>query len=87
MLIHPMPDPIAISIGPLSIHWYGLMYLLAFGLFVLLGRVRIRQPHIAAAGWRADDIEDMLFYVVLGVIIGGRLASVAVGSGRPALRS
>lgn len=76
MLIHPMPDPIAISIGPLSIHWYGLMYLLAFGLFVLLGRVRIRQPHIAAAGWRADDIEDMLFYGVLGVIIGGRLGEV-----------
>lgn len=76
MLIHPMPDPIAISIGPLSIHWYGLMYLLAFGLFVLLGRIRIRQPHIAAAGWRADDIEDMLFYGVLGVIIGGRLGEV-----------
>lgn len=76
MLIHPMPDPIAISIGPLSIHWYGLMYLLAFGLFVLLGRLRIRQPHMAAAGWRADDIEDMLFYGVLGVIIGGRLGEV-----------
>ncbi len=76
MLIHPMPDPIAISIGPLSIHWYGLMYLLAFGLFVLLGRIRIRQPHMAAAGWRADDIEDMLFYGVLGVIIGGRLGEV-----------
>lgn len=71
-----MPDPIAIAIGPLSIHWYGLMYLLAFGLFVLLGRVRIRQPHIAAAGWRAADIEDMLFYGVLGVIIGGRLGEV-----------
>lgn len=71
-----MPDPIAASIGPLSIHWYGLMYLLAFGLFVLLGRLRIRQPHIAAAGWRAEDIEDMLFYGVLGVIIGGRLGEV-----------
>jgi len=71
-----MPDPIAISIGPLSIHWYGLMYLLAFGLFILLGRLRIKQPHIAAAGWRVEDIEDMLFYGVLGVIIGGRLGEV-----------
>jgi phosphatidylglycerol:prolipoprotein diacylglycerol transferase len=76
MLIHPMPDPIAVSIGPLSIHWYGLMYLLAFGLFILLGRLRIKQPHIAAAGWRVEDIEDMLFYGVLGVIIGGRLGEV-----------
>lgn len=76
MLIHPMPDPIAISIGPLSVHWYGLMYLLAFGLFILLGRLRIRQPHIAGAGWRVEDIEDMLFYGVLGVIIGGRLGEV-----------
>lgn len=76
MLIHPMPDPIALSIGPLSIHWYGLMYLLAFGLFILLGRLRIKQPHIAAAGWRVEDIEDMLFYGVLGVIIGGRLGEV-----------
>jgi phosphatidylglycerol:prolipoprotein diacylglycerol transferase len=76
MLIHPLPDPIAISIGPLSVHWYGLMYLLAFGLFILLGRLRIKQPHIAAAGWRAEDIEDMLFYGVLGVIIGGRLGEV-----------
>lgn len=76
MLIHPMPDPIAISIGPLSIHWYGLMYFLAFGLFILLGRLRIKQPHIAAAGWRVEDIEDMLFYGVLGVIIGGRLGEV-----------
>jgi len=76
MLIHPMPDPIAIAIGPIAIRWYGLMYLLAFLLFIGLGRMRVKQPHIAAAGWRNEDLDDMLFYGVLGVVIGGRLGEV-----------
>ena len=76
MLIHPMPDPIAFSLGPLSVRWYGLMYLVAFMQFMALGRVRIRQTHIAVAGWKKEDLDDMLFYGVLGVIIGGRLGEV-----------
>jgi phosphatidylglycerol:prolipoprotein diacylglycerol transferase len=76
MLIHPLPDPIAIKLGPLSVHWYGLMYLLAFIQFIALGRLRVRQPHIAAAGWKKEDLDDMLFYGVLGVVIGGRLGEV-----------
>jgi phosphatidylglycerol:prolipoprotein diacylglycerol transferase len=76
MLIHPLPDPIAFSVGPLSVHWYGLMYLVAFAQFVLLGRLRIRQPHIAAAHWKKEDLDDMLFYGVLGVIVGGRLGEI-----------
>lgn len=76
MLNHPMPDPIAIQIGPLAVHWYGLMYVLAFALFILLGRVRIRQPHIAKLGWKKEDLDDMLFYGMLGVVIGGRLGEV-----------
>jgi phosphatidylglycerol:prolipoprotein diacylglycerol transferase len=76
MLIHPMPDPIAIAIGPIAIRWYGLMYLLAFALFIGLGRLRVKQPHIAAAGWTAEHLDDMLFYGVLGVVIGGRLGEV-----------
>lgn len=76
MLIHPMPDPIAIQIGPLAVHWYGLMYVLAFALFIILGRVRIKQPHIAVLGWRKEDLDDMLFYGMLGVVIGGRLGEV-----------
>jgi phosphatidylglycerol:prolipoprotein diacylglycerol transferase len=76
MLIHPLPDPVAFSLGPLSVHWYGLMYLLAFLQFILLGRLRIRQPHIAAAGWKKEDLDDMLFYGVLGVVLGGRLGEV-----------
>lgn len=76
MLTHPQPDPIAFHIGPLAIHWYGVMYVLAFAMFIVLGRVRIRQPHMAAQGWKAEDLDDMLFYGMLGVIIGGRLGEV-----------
>ncbi|MBV7537037.1 prolipoprotein diacylglyceryl transferase [Duganella sp. sic0402] len=76
MLIHPMPDPIALQLGPVAIHWYGLMYVLAFAMFIALGRVRIKQPHIAAQNWRKEDLDDMLFYGMMGVIIGGRLGEV-----------
>lgn len=76
MLIHPNPDPVAFTLGPLSVHWYGLMYLVAFAQFILLGRVRIKQAHIAAQGWTKEHIDDMLFYGVLGVILGGRLGEV-----------
>ncbi len=76
MLIHPMPDPVAFAIGPLAVRWYGLMYLAAFAQMIVLGRVRVRQPHIAAAGWKAEHIEDMLFYGMLGVVLGGRLGEV-----------
>ncbi|GAB3626319.1 prolipoprotein diacylglyceryl transferase [Pandoraea terrae] len=76
MLIHPQFDPVAIHLGPLAIRWYGLMYLVAFLLFLTVGRLRVRQPHIAAQGWRAQDLDDMLFYGVLGVILGGRLGYV-----------
>jgi phosphatidylglycerol:prolipoprotein diacylglycerol transferase len=76
MLTHPMPDPVAMHLGPVSIHWYGLMYVLAFAMFILLGRRRIKQTHIAAQGWKNEDLDDMLFYGMLGVVIGGRLGEV-----------
>lgn len=76
MLVHPLPDPVAISIGPLAVHWYGLMYLVAFVQFLVLGRLRVKQPHMAAAGWKKEDLDDMLFYGVLGVVLGGRLGEV-----------
>ena len=76
MLIHPMPDPIAIHLGPLAIRWYGLMYLAAFAQFIILGRIRIKQAHIALQGWTSEHLDDMLFYGVLGVVIGGRLGEV-----------
>ena len=73
MLVHPQFDPIALQLGPVGIHWYGLTYLVAFGLFLGLATLRTRLPQYAQAGWTRRDVEDMLFYGVLGVVIGGRL--------------
>jgi phosphatidylglycerol:prolipoprotein diacylglycerol transferase len=72
-LVHPQFDPIAFSIGPLAVRWYGLMYLLAFIGFMLLGRLRARE---AWRGITRQDVDDLLFYGVLGVILGGRLGYV-----------
>jgi phosphatidylglycerol---prolipoprotein diacylglyceryl transferase len=76
MLVHPQFDPVAIAIGPVGIHWYGLTYLVGFALFMVLGARRVRLPHFANAGWTRRDIEDILFFGVMGVIIGGRLGYV-----------
>ena len=76
MLIHPNFDPIAIHVGPLAVRWYGLMYLVGFMLAVVIARLRLRLPHVAAQGWTAKDIDDILFYGVLGTILGGRLGYV-----------
>ena len=76
MLVHPQFDPIAVQIGPIAIHWYGLTYLVAFGLFLWLASLRTAQPPFARVGWTRRDVEDLLFYGVLGVVIGGRLGYV-----------
>jgi phosphatidylglycerol:prolipoprotein diacylglycerol transferase len=73
MLVHPRFDPVAISLGPVQVHWYGLTYLVAFVLFIWLAGRRVRQMPFAGAGWSRRDVEDLLFFGVLGVIIGGRL--------------
>ncbi|HMV64381.1 MAG TPA: prolipoprotein diacylglyceryl transferase [Zoogloea sp.] len=74
MLVHPQFNPVALSIGPLDVRWYGLMYLTAFILFVALGRAHARRrPEL---GWDAQQIDDLLFYGVLGVILGGRLGYI-----------
>ena len=67
-------DPVAFSLGPLSVHWYGIMYLLAFGFFWAWG------SHVARTrpwwGFKPEDVGDMLFYGMLGVVVGGRLGYV-----------
>jgi len=73
MLMHPQFDPVAIQLGPVAIHWYGLMYLVGFILFLLLASWRVRRPHMVQAGWTRRDVEDLLFYGVIGVVVGGRL--------------
>jgi phosphatidylglycerol:prolipoprotein diacylglycerol transferase len=74
MLVHPQFDPIAFQIGPVAVRWYGLMYLAAFVLVIVLGRIRARQQMLT--GWRLTDVDDMLFLGVFGVILGGRLGYV-----------
>ena len=73
MLMFPEIDPVAISLGPVQVHWYGLMYLTGFLGGWWLGRVRAAQP---GSGWTARQIDDLLFYIVLGVILGGRVGYV-----------
>lgn len=74
MLIHPQFDPVALHLGPLAVRWYGLMYLLAFAFVLILGRLRIKtRPDL---GWTTRELDDVLFYGVLGVVLGGRLGYV-----------
>lgn len=77
MLIHPHIDPVALQLGPLAVHWYGITYLVAFALFMALGLRRLRhEPYASLRGaqaWSRRDVEDILFLGVMGVVIGGRL--------------
>ncbi len=70
MLTYPQINPVAIHLGPLSVHWYGLMYLAGFfiGWWLLARRARD-----ARWGFTQEQVSDILFYTALGVIIGGRL--------------
>ena len=73
MLVHPQFDPIAVQVGPLAVHWYGLMYLIGFTLFYLLGLYRCRQE------WRGitkANLEDLLFVGMVGVIVGGAFTAI-----------
>ncbi len=73
MLVHPDFDPVAFSIGPLAVRWYGLMYLLGFGLAWWLG---LRRIDAGKAPIDRRQFDDLIFYAVLGVILGGRLGYV-----------
>jgi phosphatidylglycerol:prolipoprotein diacylglycerol transferase len=77
MLMYPHIDPIALQVGPLAIHWYGLTYLVGFGLFLWLGHLRLRHPPFNSMpperAWKQKDVEDLLFLGVAGVVLGGRL--------------
>jgi len=69
---------VALNLGPLAVHWYGLTYLVAFALFMILARWRLKHEPYASAlqgsnPWTFEHVEDLLFYGVLGVIIGGRV--------------
>lgn len=82
MLTHPQFDPVALQLGPLAVHWYGITYLVAFALFWWLARQRLQQPSMQLATqhsgvrFQPEHVDDLLFYGVIGVLLGGRLGYV-----------
>ena len=72
MLRYPDINPVALQLGPLSVHWYGIMYIVAFGGAWFLATTRVRKSR----AWTAEQISDLVFYGALGAVIGGRLGSV-----------
>ncbi|WP_421206083.1 prolipoprotein diacylglyceryl transferase [Aeromonas sp. 601027] len=66
-------DPVAFSLGPLSVRWYGLMYLFGFAFAMWLAGRRADAPN---SGWTRNEVSDLLFYGFLGVILGGRVGYV-----------
>ncbi|MEE9452455.1 MAG: prolipoprotein diacylglyceryl transferase [Gammaproteobacteria bacterium] len=73
MLIYPYINPIAIEIGPLSIYWYGIMYLLGFAGAWLLGLWRAKKSD---GRWTSTQVGDLIFFAAIGVIVGGRVGYV-----------
>ena len=73
MLTYPAIDPVAVHIGPLKIHWYGIMYLIGFSAAWWLGQRRARRPD---SGWTHQQISDLIFYGALGAVLGGRIGYV-----------
>jgi phosphatidylglycerol:prolipoprotein diacylglycerol transferase len=73
MLHYPDIDPVALELGPIAVHWYGLMYLAGFLAGWGLAVVRARRP---GSGWSTREVGDLLFYVALGVVLGGRLGYI-----------
>ncbi|MET0067518.1 MAG: prolipoprotein diacylglyceryl transferase [Candidatus Thiodiazotropha sp.] len=70
MLTYPQLDPELLTIGSVTFYWYGVMYLIGFLGGWLLGRVRVGKPGMV---WSADQVDDIVFYIVIGVVIGGRV--------------
>jgi len=73
MITYPGFNPIAFRIGPVKVHWYGIMYLLGFASAWWLARRRAAKP---GSTWKPNDVDDLIFYAMLGVILGGRIGYV-----------
>ena len=70
MIPYPDIDPVAFSMGPLKVHGYGISYLVAFAGCWFFARLKAKQPHMH---WTNQQIDDLLFYGALGVVLGGRI--------------
>lgn len=71
MLMYPQLNPVALAIGPVKVHWYGIMYVLGFLFFVVAGKWRVK--HYGSEFWTSKLVDDFIFYGALGVVLGGRL--------------
>lgn len=69
----PAIDPIIVSLGPISLRWYGLMYLIGFAAAMYLANRRTSEPSCV---WNKEQVSDLLFYGFLGVVLGGRIGYV-----------
>jgi phosphatidylglycerol---prolipoprotein diacylglyceryl transferase len=74
MFVHPGFDPIVFSLGPVAVRWYGLMYVVGFALVWWFGRLRIKARPDGI--WQQQHLDDVMFYGILGVILGGRFGYV-----------
>ncbi|MCI5107260.1 MAG: prolipoprotein diacylglyceryl transferase [Pseudomonadales bacterium] len=73
MLTYPDIDPVAFAIGPLTVHWYGIMYIVAFGGAWALASYRGKRSELP---WSSEQVSDLVFYGALGAVLGGRFGSV-----------
>lgn len=73
MLTHPNIDPVAFSVGPLSVHWYGIMYLVGFAAAWALAMYRSKKPWSPI---NSRQVDDLIFYGAIGVVLGGRAGYV-----------
>lgn len=73
MITHPDIDPVAFELGPLAVHWYGIMYVIGFLGFLFLGKYRARKP---GSPITPEQVDDLMFYGALGVVLGGRLGYI-----------
>ena len=75
MIAFPKIDPVALDLGPVQIHWYGIMYVLGFAAAWWLARRQAARP---GSTWRGEDVDDLIFWAMLGVILGGRIGYVLI---------
>ncbi|MDH5546007.1 MAG: prolipoprotein diacylglyceryl transferase [Gammaproteobacteria bacterium] len=73
MLVFPNINPVALELGPVAIHWYGIMYVLGFLAAWRLGLFYARRPYSV---WTGQQVNDLIFYGMLGVILGGRIGYI-----------
>ena len=75
MLHYPKIDPVALHAGPVQIHWYGIMYVVGFAVAWWLARRQAARP---GSTWKSEDVDDLIFWCMVGVIVGGRVGYVLI---------